>query len=242
MLVGGEREAMLMDPPPMRDSPVSPCFCGCLVFLYRHFPLQSPPSHPLNPSLHNQQQPSPWDCSTVPKLQVPAAAPSRGPASLSAVCTAAARAVISFHLGCHRWAVSLSALNVSPLTPTIAPMWGQIPASVPQPLRAGPVLVTLLSFPLVPSSYRVLCGSICSFPLVRYSCPLSAGVLHALLCLKVSSWCIRGERGTPHPPTLLPSCSPVIISFFFFFFSVIISYPEILCLGKCIWKYIFTKW
>ena len=40
-------------------------------------------------------------------------------------------------------------------------------------------------FPLVPSSYRVLGGSVCSFPLVRYSCSLSAGVLHALLCLKV---------------------------------------------------------
>ena len=46
----------------------------------------------------------------------------------------------------------------------------------PHPLRAGPVP----PFPLVPSSYWVLHGSIYSFPLVRYSCPLSAGVLHAL--------------------------------------------------------------
>ena len=53
--------------------------------------------------------------------------------------------------------------------------------------RAGPILLTLLFFPLVPPSYRVLHGSIYSFPLVRYSCPLSAGVLHALLCLKVYS-------------------------------------------------------
>ena len=30
-----------------------------------------------------------------------------------------------------------------------------------------------------------------SFPLVSYSCPLSAGVLHALLCLKVYSCCIQ---------------------------------------------------
>ena len=38
---------------------------------------------------------------------------------------AAARTVwFSFHLGCHRPAVSLSALNVSLLTQTIAPMWG----------------------------------------------------------------------------------------------------------------------
>ena len=57
----------------------------------------------------------------------------------------------------------------------------------PYPPRAGPVLLTLLFFPLVPSSYQVLHGSIYSFPLVRYSCPLSTGALHALLCLKVYS-------------------------------------------------------
>ena len=69
-------------------------------------------------SLPSQQQPSPWDCSTIPKFQLPATVPSR-------VCMAAARTVwFSFHLGCHRSAVSLSALNVSPLTQTIAPMWG----------------------------------------------------------------------------------------------------------------------
>ena len=78
---------------------------------------------------------------------------------------------------------------------------------LPQPPRAGPVLLTLLFFPLGPSSYRVLCGSINSFPLARYSCLLSAGVLHALLCLK----CIADisiERCTPCPPTPLPSLYP----------------------------------
>ena len=44
------------------------------------------------------------------------------------------------------------------------------------PHLAGPFLLTLLFFPLVPSSYRVLPGSIYSFLLVRYSCLLSAGV------------------------------------------------------------------
>ena len=53
--------------------------------------------------------------------------------------------------------------------------------------RAGPMLLTLLFFPLVPLSYQVFRGSICFFPLVRYSCPLSAGVRHAFLCLKVYS-------------------------------------------------------
>ena len=42
-------------------------------------------------------------------------------------------------------------------------------------------------FPLVPSSYRVLDGSMHSLLLVRYSCPLSVGIAHALLCLKVYS-------------------------------------------------------
>ena len=44
--------------------------------------------------------------------------------------------------------------------------------------------------------------------MVRYSCPLSAGVLHELQGLKVYSWCIHGERYTPYPPTPLPACSP----------------------------------
>ena len=57
----------------------------------------------------------------------------------------------------------------------------------PHWLRASPVLLTFLFFPLVSSSYRVLHGSTYYFPLVRHSCPRSAGVLHALLCLKVYS-------------------------------------------------------
>ena len=57
----------------------------------------------------------------------------------------------------------------------------------PHWLRTGPVLLTLLFFPLVPFSHRVLRSSVYSFPLVKYYCLLSAGVLHALLCLKVYS-------------------------------------------------------
>ena len=47
----------------------------------------------------------------------------------------------------------------------------------PHLLRAVSVLLTLLFCPLVPSFYRVLHGSMYSFPLVRYSCPRSTGVL-----------------------------------------------------------------
>ena len=188
MLACGEREAMMMVPPPTRDSAVLPCFLGFLAFLHRRFPPQSPPSHPLDPSLRSQQQPSPWDCSKIPKLQLSTAVPSREHVSLSGVCMAAARTVwFLFHLTCHRSAVSLSALNVFPLTQTVAPMWGLDPcfSSPTHPGRSSPN--NTFAFPLVPSSYQVLHGSIYSFPLVMYSCPLSADVLPALLCLKVYS-------------------------------------------------------
>ena len=79
----GGIEAMVMAPPPVHDSAVSPCFHGCPAFLHRRFPPQSPPSHP---TLRSQQQPSSWDCSTIPKLQLPATAASR-------VCMAVARTV-----------------------------------------------------------------------------------------------------------------------------------------------------
>ena len=62
---------------PYTSSAASPCFHGYLAFHHRHLPPQSPLSHPLDSSLQSQQQPLPWDCSTIPKLQLPAAAPSR---------------------------------------------------------------------------------------------------------------------------------------------------------------------
>ena len=77
----------------------------------------------------------------------------------------------------------------------------------PHPPRASPVLVTLMFFSLVPSYYWVFHGSIYSLLLGRYSCLLSAGVLLALLCLTMYSWCISGEGCTPHLPTPPPSCS-----------------------------------
>ena len=95
----------------------------------------------------------------------------------------------------------------------LLPRGDQTPTSVlPPTLRAGPGLLRLLFSPhlLHPTE---CCGSIYSFPLVRDSCDFSDGVLQALLCLKVYSWCIRGEKCNPHPPTPLPSCSPVF-SFF----------------------------
>ena len=215
MLAFGEREAMVMAPTPMCDSAVSPCFSGCLAFFHRHFPPQSPPQHPLNLSLHSRQQPSPWDCSPIHKLQLPATAPSRGPASLSWVyCSKDCLILIPFSLlqiSCFTFSLKcFSSHSDNCLDVGMEPL-----LQFPHPPRAGPVLQTLLISPLVPSSYRVLHGSIYSFPLVGYSFRFLAGVLHALLCLKVYSWCIYGERHTPYSPTPMPSCSR---SCFFFFF------------------------
>ena len=136
MLECGEREAMVMAPSPTCDSAVMPCFMAAWLSsagISHH----SLPLIPFDPSHRRQQQPSHWDCSTIPKLQLPATAPYRRPAFLSRVCMAAARTVsFSFHLGCHRSAVSLSVLNVSPLTQTIALIWGSDPC-FSSPTRQG---------------------------------------------------------------------------------------------------------
>ena len=66
----------------------------------------------------------------------------------------------------------------------------QTPVSVSTPAEGRSSPTNAPVFPPLPTSYRVLCDSLYSFLLVRYSCLLSAGVLHALLCLKVYSWCI----------------------------------------------------
>ena len=67
---------------------------------------------------------------------------------------AAARTVwFSFHLGCHRPAVTLSALNVSPLTQTITLMWGSDPcfSSWKAGLRSSPT-----NTPVFPPSSFIL--------------------------------------------------------------------------------------
>ena len=75
---------MVMAPPLTHDSlsNITLLLC-CQDFLHRHSPPQSLPSHYFRPSLHSQQQPSPWDCSTIPTFQLPATTLFRGPAFLS---------------------------------------------------------------------------------------------------------------------------------------------------------------
>ena len=178
-----------MAPSPVCDSAVSPCFHGCLTFLHRRFPPQSPPSHPsirlstvnsspctgIAPqSLNSSSQPLPlpgdlhscmayvWIWHTYHLILIPFRLPQISCFTLSLKC-------FSFDSD------NCPAVGIGLLL------------QFAHPKKAGPVLLTLLFSPLVPSSYRVLWGSIYYFPLVSYSCLLSAGALHALLCLKVYS-------------------------------------------------------
>ena len=140
-------------------------------------------SYPLNLSLHSQQQPSHWDCSTISKLQLPATCV---PAWHMYGCCKHCLILIPFMMP--QISCFILSLKCFSSDSDNCPCVGTQPLlQFPHPPRVGPVLLILLFFPLVSSSYRILDGSIYSFPLFRYSCPLSAGVLQAVLCLKVCS-------------------------------------------------------
>ena len=192
-------------PPPTYDSVVSPCFHGCLAFLHRHFPQQSPASYPFGPSPSSQQQLLPWNCSKIPMLQLPASVPSRGPTSLSGVCMAAARIVCVIFIPFRLSQISCLtfSLNCFFSDPDNSPnvVIGPL-LQFPHRPRADPVLLTLLFFP--PSFFGLL-SFVWFYIFFWYTCLLSAGVLQALLCLKVYSWCIHGEICIPRPPIPLPS-------------------------------------
>ena len=155
MLSCGEREAMVMAPPPRMTQQYRLASTAAWLSstgLSHHNLLPHIPS--TRPS--SQQQPSAWGCSTIPKHQLPAAAPSSWFESLSGECMAVARTVwFSFHLGCHRSAVSLSALNGSPLTQTIAPTWGS-DSCFSSPTAEGRSSPT--NTPVFPPSSSILLG------------------------------------------------------------------------------------
>ena len=148
---------MVVAPLPTRDSAALPRFHGCLAFFHRHFPPQPSASHPLDPSFQSQQPPSPWVGLTIPKLQLPATVPS-------GVGTSAARTVLilipfrlpqisSFPLSLKCFSSDsdkCSDVGVRPLLQFPTAEGGSSPANT-------------LVFPPVPSSYRVLHGSIHSF-------------------------------------------------------------------------------
>ena len=107
------------------------------------------PHIPSIPSLRSQQQPSPWDCSTVAKLQLPAAAPSRGPAFLSGVCMAAASTLILIPFRLPQISCFTLSLKCFSSDSDNCPNVGIIPLlQFSHSLRAGPVLLTLLFYPL----------------------------------------------------------------------------------------------
>ena len=135
-LACGERGTMVMAPTPMHDSAVSSCFCGCQTFLQRHFPPQSSPSHSINPSLHS--------CCPFQEFHVPA--------QNMYGCSKDCLILIQFRLQ----QISCGTLSLKCFFSDSdnCPDVGIGPLlQFPHPLRAGPVLLTVLVFPLVPSSY-----------------------------------------------------------------------------------------
>ena len=177
-----------MAPPLTRDSAVSPCFHGCQLSstgISHHNFLLHLPSICLSQStaalplllLHSPQTPAPNHCAFQGT-----SIPVRGMYGCGKDCLS----LIPFRLS----QISCFTLNLKGFNSDSdsCPDVGIGPLlQFPHPPRAGPVLLTLLFFPLLPPSHQVLHGSIFSFPLVRYSCPLSAGVLHVPLCLNVYS-------------------------------------------------------
>ena len=177
---------MVMAPPPMHDSAVSPCFHGLPPLA---FPTKiSSHTSPQSISLHSPA------ALTLGLLHIPLTpAPSHCPFQKTSVpawgmygCGKDCLILIPFRLP-HISYFTLSLRCFFSDSGSCPSVGIQPLLQFPHPLRAGPVLLTLLIFPLVPSSYRVLRASIYSFLLVRYSSLLSAGVLHALVCQKVYS-------------------------------------------------------
>ena len=197
------REAMVMAPPLRRDSAVWPCFLGCPDFLYRHFPPQSPSSHPFNPSLHSQQQPLPWGCSKIPKLQLLATVPFGGPASLSGACMATAKDCLIFipfrlpQIICLTFSLKCFSSG-SDKWPDVG-LWTL--ASVPPPAEGRSSPTDTPVFPLVPST---------KFCVVLYIFFLWSGIpvcSQLVFCMRFCVWrCIPDvsvERGILHFHLLL---------------------------------------
>ena len=112
----------------------------------------------------------------------------------------------SFHLGCHRSAVSLSALNVSSLAQTSDPMWGLDPCFSFPTCQGQVQSYWHSSFTPFPSPTK--------FCMVLYIIFLWSGTpVHSQLvfCMHFCVWrCIPDvsmERCIPPPSTPPPSCS-----------------------------------
>ena len=101
-------------------------------------------------------------------------------------------------------------LKCSPLTQTVAPLWGSDPLlQSPHPPRAGPVLLTL-RFP--PSSFVLPSFAwVCTlFPAGQVFLSLWAGVSYAP-CVWRCAPDVSVERGAPRPPPPPQSCSSSLL-------------------------------
>ena len=96
----------------------------------------------------------------------------------------------------------------------------------PPPLRAGPVLLTLLVLTLVPSSYRLLHGSIYSFQVVTYSWLLSADVCK-IFCIWSCIPDVSMETDVLHVHLLLCHLESLLIYTFLILFHFVLNYTEV---------------
>ena len=125
------------------------------------------------------------------------------------------------------------------LWPRQLPQWGnRTPASVPPPAQGG-FSPSNTFFPLVPSSCRVLRESVYSFPLVRSSCPLSDGVLHACTSASEAVFLMYPWRETYSTSTYSSAIlfSPLIILVLMAFLYLIIIQKSLLYQEKHFFKY-----
>ena len=200
----GEREAIVMAPPP------SPQWLSSVVLPPwlpssppRAFVLWSPSSYPLGLSPHSQQQSAPWDC---PQSLPPAPSHSVYQRTCLPVQGVAAAA----------WIVYADLTPFRPSQISCFPLQQpQMPLPCPKllllrgdltslqflhPFWAGPVSLSpsfSLSPFILPSFvwiYMFLSGG-------QGYCQLSVGAPWGPLHLKMYSWCTHGERSIPHPPT-----------------------------------------
>ena len=151
----GEREATVIPPPPACDSAVSPCLLGCLAFLQRHSLPPSPPSHPLGPFPSCQQQNSALGLLSNPYTPAPSChtgdcVPVQGRSGCGKDCLCGSHPIqtVTYQL-LH----SLTASTASPLSQTIAPMWGSDPCFNSPTLQVQVQSAHSPLFPFLPSSY-----------------------------------------------------------------------------------------
>ena len=133
---------MVMAPPPTRDSAIQPCFHGCLAFLRRNFPPQSLLHIPL---IHLST------INSSPRAGIAPQSLNSSHCAVQGMYGFGKDRLILIPLRLPQISCFPSTFNVSPLTQTIARMWGSEPCfSSPHPPRAGPVLLTLSFFPQFP--------------------------------------------------------------------------------------------